>query len=156
MNSPYVWKNIERKAHIFAADFATETDEDAEAKTFWDSFFREIFDIERRKVAKFESSVERTHRNKGFIDLFWKGLLLVEHKSAYRDTEDDFIDAYEQARDYFKETPRADRPKFIVICNFKRFHLYDVARKKREDFLLRDLPDNIRKFEFLLDAYAQM
>lgn len=156
MNNTIIWKNIERKAHIFAADFAVETDEEAEAKTFWDTFFREIFDIERRKVAKFENSVKRTHRNKGFIDLFWKGLLLVEHKSACKDTEDDFIDAYEQARDYFKETPTYDRPKFIVICNFKRFRLYDVARRKHDDFLLRDLPNNIRKFEFILDAYKQI
>lgn len=152
MSNTYNWKDIEQKAHAFAADFALETDEEAEAKTFWDSFFRVIFGVERRKVARFESSVKRTDKNKGFIDLFWKGLLLVEHKSAHKDSEKEFISAYEQALEYFEGTSILERPKFIVICNFKRFRLYDVVQKKQDDFLLRDLADNIQKFQFIPDA----
>lgn len=151
MTNTYNWKDIEQKAHAFAADFAVETDEEGEAKTFWDSFFRVIFGVDRRKVAKYESSVKRTDKNKGFIDLFWKGLLLVEHKSAHKDSEREFQNAYEQAMEYFDGTPVAEQPKFVIICNFKRFRVYDKVRKTQEDFLLRDLADNIKKFQFIPD-----
>ena len=51
-----------------------------EAKSFWDEFFG-VFGIRRRTVASFEEPVKRISGNYGYIDLFWPGTLIVEHKS---------------------------------------------------------------------------
>ncbi|MEI9970383.1 MAG: type IIL restriction-modification enzyme MmeI [Terracidiphilus sp.] len=61
-----------------------ESSEDAEAKSFWDAFFN-VFGITRRRVASFEKPVVKSDGKGGFIDLLWKGVLLVEHKSLGRD-----------------------------------------------------------------------
>ena len=54
--------------------------EDAEAKSFWDEFFN-VFGIRRRRIASFEYHVKQLNNKNEFIDLFWPGTLIVEHKS---------------------------------------------------------------------------
>ena len=54
--------------------------ESAEKQTFWNEFFA-VFGIRRRTVASFEEPVKKISGNYGYIDLFWPGMLLVEHKS---------------------------------------------------------------------------
>ena len=48
--------------------------------TFWNEFF-DVFGIRRRVVASFEEPVKRISGDYGYIDLFWPGIVLVEHKS---------------------------------------------------------------------------
>jgi len=45
--------------------------------------------ISRRRVATFEEPVKKLGNKQGFIDLFWKGTLLVEHKSKGKDLNKD-------------------------------------------------------------------
>ena len=80
------------KAAHFALEWAKERDEKGEAHSFWDAFFH-IFDLERRHFARHESRVARVGKSKGFIDLFWPGKLLVEHKSAHKNREEDWAEA---------------------------------------------------------------
>jgi len=54
--------------------------EKADAQTFWNEFFY-IFGISRRRLAAFEAPVRKLGDKAGSIDLFWKGMLIVEHKS---------------------------------------------------------------------------
>ena len=42
-------------------------------------------------------AVKKLGKKQGFVDLFWKGTLLVEHKSKGKDLDT----AFEQATDYF-------------------------------------------------------
>src|SRR5437764_688553 len=65
---PISWNEIRRNAVAFSKDWATESSEDAEAKTFWDEFFA-VFGIKRRTVASFEDPVKRLTGNWGYIDL---------------------------------------------------------------------------------------
>src|SRR2546421_282793 len=76
---PLSWNEIRRNAFAFAKDWAGVARQDAEAKTFWDEFFR-VFGLKRRLVASFEEPVKKLSGSWGYIDLFWKGTLLVEHK----------------------------------------------------------------------------
>ena len=78
---PLSWNEIRTNAINFSREWATETREEAEAKSFWDHFFQ-VFGIKRRTVASFEEPVKKLSGNWGFIDLFWKGTLLVEHKAG--------------------------------------------------------------------------
>ncbi len=77
---PISWNEIKGRALAFSKEWATESSENAEAKSFWDGFFH-IYGITRKRVASFEEPVKKLGDKQGFIDLFWKGVLLVEHKS---------------------------------------------------------------------------
>ncbi|MGH8091622.1 MAG: type IIL restriction-modification enzyme MmeI, partial [Rudaea sp.] len=81
---PLSWNEIKDRALRFSREWAAETSEDAEAKSFWDGFF-DIFGVSRRRVAAFERKVKKVDGNDGYIDLLWKGVLLVEHKSRGKD-----------------------------------------------------------------------
>ena len=93
---PLSWNEIRDRAAAFSKDWKGETSEDAEAKTFWDNFFK-VFGVTRRRVATFETPVKKSDGKGGFIDLLWKGVVLVEHKSKGKDLDR----AFHQATDYF-------------------------------------------------------
>ncbi len=71
---PLSWNEIKDRALAFSNEWADETSEDAEAKTFWDSFFN-VFGITRRRIASFETPVKDSDGKGGFIDLLWRGVL---------------------------------------------------------------------------------
>ena len=83
---PLTWNEIRTRAHAFVKEWEDETREHAEAKSFWDGFFN-VFGLSRRRVASFEEAVKKEGGGQGFIDLFWPGVLLVEHKSRGKDLE---------------------------------------------------------------------
>ncbi len=93
---PLSWNEIKDRALKFSKEWSGETREQAEAKSFWDDFFN-VFGISRRRVATFEEPVKKLNDHYGFIDLFWKGTLLIEHKSKGKDLDK----AYSQALNYF-------------------------------------------------------
>jgi N-6 DNA Methylase len=157
MSNTYNWHDVQSRSAKFAAKWVTETDEKGEAKTFWDDFLREIFNIERRQFMNFEKTSRRAStKRKGFIDLFWKGKFLVEHKSAIKNSEKDFDDAFEQALDYINGMDAADRPRYVTLCNFQRFRLYDFQTKKNIYFDTEDLPRHIKEFQFIPDAVNEL
>ena len=67
---PLSWNEIKSRAITFAKEWENESSEDAEAKSFWDSFF-DVFGISRRRVATFEAPVKKADAKQGFIDLLW-------------------------------------------------------------------------------------
>ncbi len=87
---PLSWNEIRDRAIAFSREWADERSEDAEAKSFWDGFFR-VFGLERRKIAQLEAPVSLVRNDgrtaTGYVDLFWKGRLLVEHKSRGKDLQ---------------------------------------------------------------------
>ena len=78
---PLSRNEIKHRAIAFSKEWKGETREDAEAKSFWDAFFN-VFGIQRRTVASFEEPVKKLSGDWGYIDLFWPGTLLAEHKIA--------------------------------------------------------------------------
>lgn len=142
---PISWNEIKDRALRFQKEWAGETREHAEAKTFWDEFFQ-IFDISRRKLASFEEPVKKLNNQFGFIDLFWKGNLLVEHKSRGKDLDK----AYSQALDYFNGLKNEDLPKYVLVSDFERFRLYDLDEGTDVEFHLNELVKNIRLFRFMI------
>jgi hypothetical protein len=100
---------IRSRALAFAKKWENECSEDAEAKSFWDDFFN-VFGITRKRIATFEEPVKKLGEKLGFIDLFWKGKLIVEHKSRGRNLDK----AYSQALDYFEGIKERDLPKYVL------------------------------------------
>ena len=107
---PLSWNEIKDRARRFTKEWQAEASEDAEAKSFWDDFFQ-IFGVSRRRVATFEHKVKKIDGRDGFIDLLWKGVLLVEHKSRGKD----LARAQQQAKDYFPGLKEAVRRSPLEI-----------------------------------------
>ena len=142
-----IWKEIRARARAFAWDWREASRERSEAQSFYNDFF-EIFGIRRRSVAHYEELVEKRLGKRGFTDLFWPDVLLVEQKSAGRSLDE----AYDQAGDYFDGMKEEDRPRFILVSDFQTFELRDLEEQRRVPFRLQELPEHVEEFEFILEA----
>jgi hypothetical protein len=131
---PLSWNEIKDRALKFSQEWADEASEDAEAKPFLDAFFN-VFGVSRRRVATFEQRVKKIDGKDGYIDLLWKGILLVEQKSRGKDLDR----AYEQAKDYFPGIQDRDLPRYILVSDFARFRLYDLEADTEHEFTLKNL-----------------
>jgi len=138
------WTEIKERALAFSQEWEGETSEHAEAKSFWDGFFN-VFGVPRRRVATFEEPVKKHDGRGGYIDLLWKGVLLVEHKSAGKDLDT----AFQQAKDYFPGIKDIDLPKYIVVSDFARIRLIDLEENKAHEFALKDFYKNVKPFGFI-------
>jgi len=148
---PLSWNEIKDRALKFSREWANESSEDAEAKSFWDGFF-EVFGVPRRRVGTFEKKVKKLDGRDGFIDLLWKGVLLVEHKSRGKDLNR----AHAQARDYFAGLSDAELPKYLLVSDFAHFRLYDLeGDAEPAEFALADLHKNLRRFGFMAGYQAR-
>lgn len=148
---PLSWNEIKDRSLRFSREWADEASEDAEAKSFWDGFF-DVFGISRRRVANFERKVKKLDGKDGYIDLLWKGVLLIEHKSRGKDLDR----AHSQARDYFHGLTDAELPKYLLVSDFARFRLYDLdTGAEPVEFPLSDLHRHIRRFGFIAGYQAR-
>ncbi len=150
---PLSWNEIKSRATTFSKEWENESSEDAEAKSFWDGFFN-VFGISRRRVATFEQQVKTTlslgdglgvRSKTGFIDLLWKGVILIEHKSRGKDLDK----AYSQAKDYFPGLKDKELPRYILVSDFERFRLYDLDENTQHEFKLADLINHVNLFGFI-------
>jgi len=141
---PLSWNEIRARAITFQREWQDETREHAEAKSFWDAFFY-VFGMTRRRLASFEAPVHIRDQRLGFIDLFWKGKLLVEHKSRGRDLDS----AYAQATDYFPGIDEADLPRYVLVSDFARFRLTDLDERETHEFPITEFHRHIHLFSFV-------
>ncbi|RYZ27606.1 MAG: class I SAM-dependent DNA methyltransferase [Chitinophagaceae bacterium] len=141
---PLSWNEIKSRALAFSKEWEAEVSEDAEAKSFWDDFFN-VFGISRRRVATFEQQVKKIDEKTGFIDLLWKGQLLIEHKSRGRSLDK----AYQQAKDYFPGLKESELPRYILVSDFEKFRLYDLDSNTHHEFTLAKLVDHVHLFGFI-------
>jgi len=141
---PLSWNEIKDRALAFSREWADAVSEDAEAKSFWDQFFA-VFGVTRRRVASFEAPVKKADGAGGFIDLLWKGVLLVEHKSRGKNLDR----AFRQALDYFPGLKERDLPRYVLVSDFARFRLYDLDADQIHDVALAELYQHVRLFGFM-------
>ena len=145
---PLSWNEIRSNAIGFSKEWATGAKEDADAKSFWDDFFR-IFGLTRRHVASFEEPVKNLSGSYGFIDLFWKGTLLVEHKSRGKS----LTKAQSQALEYIQSLQREGRgdeaPRYLIVSDFAKIALHDLEEETSVEIPLGELQQRIELFGFI-------
>src|SRR5580704_18782376 len=132
------WNEIRVRAARFADEWKNAHYERGESQTFYNEFF-EVFGVTRRRVATFEEPVKKLGEERGFIDLFWKGVLLVEQKSSGRD----LTRAKQQALDYFPGLKEHELPRFVLVSDFQLFELHDLEENDTVRCSLRDLPKHV-------------
>ncbi len=148
---PLSWNEIKNRSLTFSQEWDQETSENAEAKSFWDGFFN-VFGVSRRRVATFEQSVKKLAQKQAFIDLLWKGVILVEHKSRGKNLDKAFQQAGAKrafGSDYFPGLKDYELPKYILISDFAQFKLYDLDTDKTTEFELKDFINNVHLFDFI-------
>ncbi len=139
------WNEIRVRAAGFVQEWWNTVRERSETQSFYNDFF-EIFGVKRRTVARYEQHVKKLDNRSGFIDLFWPGVLIVEQKSIGRD----LTKAYDQAGEYFDALKESERPRYILVSDFQSFELHDLDERKTLAFPLKDLPEHVEAFGFIL------
>ena len=138
-------------AAAFADKWKSYTDEKQHARGFWSDFFRALCGVDDEEIAgiEYEKRVKSTiSGNQEYIDVYWKNVALIEHKSAGENLDK----AELQARGYWLSLPPGYRPKTIIISDFLNFRLIDVALNRTHDFPLSKLPENIHRFEAIISG----
>ncbi|MEM6475962.1 MAG: DNA methyltransferase [Pseudomonadota bacterium] len=140
------WSEIRRRAQAFSEDWKDAHYEKGETQTFYNEFF-EIFGIKRARVAVFEKKIDLIDQNRrGFIDLFWPSVLLVEQKSAGKDLDK----AQDQAYEYVLGLKDRELPKFVLTCDFQRFRLVELDTRQEVVFTLPELHKHVEAFGFMV------
>lgn len=156
-------KPIEQKtaAKQFAAYWATRGDEKQDTQSFWLSLLRTVYGVENpAQFIQFEVPVKLDHVS--YIDGFISETkVLIEQKSAsvdlnrgYKQSDGTFLRPYEQARRYAGFLPHDQNPRWIVVCNFQEFQIYDMNRPndEPETLHLANLEKEYHRLQFLVDT----
>jgi hypothetical protein len=138
------WNEIKDRALKFSKEWAGTQNEEADAKPFLVEFFN-VFGISRKKVATFEERVMKLDEHDGYIDLFWKGTLVVEMKSRSKNLDK----AFTQAKDYLHGIKQHELPKYILVSDFETLRLHDLEEAKVIEFKLKDFVSHIQHFGFI-------
>ena len=139
------WNEIKDRAVKFSKEWKDTTNEEADAKPFLDAFF-DVFGITRKKIGTFEHRVKKLSDADGYIDLLWKGTILVEMKSRGKNLDK----AFQQAIDYTHGLKQNELPKYVLVCDFHIFRLYDTEEQTTLEFTIDELIQNVQSFGYLL------
>jgi hypothetical protein len=123
-------------------------DEKGEAQLFLDHLFRAFGHAGLKEAgATCEDRIKKDGGGTAFADLVWKPVVLVEMKKRGADLSKH----YRQAFDYWTRLVPG-RPRFVVLCNFDEFWIYDFETQMDapvDTVHLIDLPQRWGPLAFL-------
>ena len=136
-------------------------DEKQETQRFWIDLLRNVYGVEEpEKAIEFEYPVKLDHVS--FIDGYIRETrVLIEQKGAdidlrrgYKQSDGSMLTPYQQARRYAGFLPHDMNPRWIVVCNFREFHIHDMNRPNDEPEVvaLDDLEKEYHRLNFLVDT----
>lgn len=134
----------------FIARWQDKENEDKYKQPFWLALLRDVFEVEYpEQIINFEKRVKiekSTKRIDGYIE---STKVLIEHKSVGIS----FSKAFEQAVRYKNYLPHSEHPRWIVLCNFQKFLIYDMEYPNNdpEEVWLKDLEKDFSRLLFLID-----
>lgn len=150
----------QKAAKAFAEFWQGKGNEKSDAQAFWFSLLRQVFGMENpEQDVEVEKPVPLDHTS--FIDVYIPSTkVLIEQKSidkdlskGYKQSDDKILTPYQQAKRYANELPRREYPRWIVVCNFAEFWVYDLERPHEEPqkILLANLENEYERLNFLVD-----
>ncbi len=145
----------------FAEHWKGKGYEKGESQTFWLTLLADVLGVEDvANFITFEEQVKLDHTS--FIDGFIPAThVLIEQKGIDKDlskpikqSDGTLLTPFQQAKRYSAELPYSQRPRWIVTCNFKEFHIYDMERPtgEPESILLENLGTEYYRLQFLVDT----
>ena len=163
--NPQEQKNAAQK---FVERWSGKGYEKGETQPFWLMLLREVFGVyaaenfiffeEQVKVSGNSSAKQKLHTN--FIDArIPQTKVLIEQKSSDKDLDEpgkqadgSFLTPFQQAEKYAAKLPWSQRPRWIVVCNFKEFRVHDMETPNDDPVVVRleELPEKYRSLSFLV------
>lgn len=153
-----------KRAKAFAKKWEGKGYEKGQSQPFWISLLQDVYGVESvTDYIRFEDQVKLDHTS--FIDGYIPSThVLIEQKSIDKDltqgilqSDGSILSPFQQAKRYSIELPYDDRPRWIVLSNFKEFHIYDMNRPQGEAEIvyLKDLEEDYYRLNFLIDQEDQ-
>lgn len=139
-------EEIRARLARFAGDWvAYEGSERSEAQTFLNLL--DCYGTSRREVARFEAAQEGR-----FLDMLWPEVCIVEMKAPSQARH--LARHRQQALDYWRSSADRDRgvaaPRFVVLCAFHRFEVWEPGRFPSEPQVAFDLVELSDRYDALL------
>ena len=78
----------------------------------------------------------------------------VDLRKGYRQSDGSLLSPYQQARRYGGYLPQSEQPRWIIVCNFREFHIHDMNRPNDEPEVLElaDLEKEYHRLQFIIDT----
>ncbi len=147
-------KRVESR-HCERSDAISESEKDCHT----DSEFLRNSNAKNRNETKIAFSPRNSTTN--FIDAYIPDTkVLIEQKGikidlnkAYEQSDGTVLTPYEQAKRYVNDMKASEKPRWIVVCNFAEFDVYDLENPQNppEIIFLKDLEKDYYRLEFLVD-----
>src|SRR5688572_4361216 len=126
-------------------------DEKGQAQIFLDHLFQAlghpgVLDVGGQTEFRIRKGAE-DGGGTAFADLVWKPVVLIEMKKRGADLQKH----YRQAFDYWMRLV-PNRPRYVVLCNFDEFRVYDFDTDldaPKDTLALKDLPERYGPLAFL-------
>lgn len=135
-------KEVLNRAYRFMKDFADADYEMGQAQDFIREMC-EVFGFSHKRLVSFEQRVKKLGGQRGRIDGFYPGKLLIEMKSR----GEDLAAAYTQATAYLHGLKDEELPDHILVSDFEHLHLY------KRDGKSAPLKHRLSDFAQHIDAY---
>lgn len=147
-------------ARSFAEFWNGKGYEKGEGQQFWTSLLRDVYGIAHpESFISFEEQVKLGHTS--FIDGHIRSTkVMIEQKSLGKDlrkaaaqSDGKMLTPFEQAKRYANELPNSQRPRWIVVCNFQEFLVYDLEHPHDDPLsvLLENLDKDYHLLNFLVE-----
>ncbi|MCL2526760.1 MAG: hypothetical protein FWE46_06955, partial [Coriobacteriia bacterium] len=150
-------------ADSFVEEWSNRGQEDQDTHSFWLNFLQDIMGISRaHHVINFEKRVRIGRSTKRIDAYIADSRVLIEQKSAdidldapQRQSDGVELTPYQQAQRYAQNLPPSETPLYIIVCNFKTFHIYDRENDPQGNnpikITLEELPAQLPAFRFMTE-----
>lgn len=154
-------KQQEKAAKEFAKKWENIGDEKQDTQRFWMELLQNVYGVNNpADFIGFEQRVQLGHTS--YIDAMIPAThTMIEQKSLGKDlnapirqSDGTLLTPAEQAKRYAAALPYSERPRWIVSCNFKEFHVLDMERPNdsAEIIELSKLGTEFYRLNFLVDV----
>ena len=146
-------------ARHFAEYWKDKGYEKGESQKYWLSLLGDVFGVAHAaEYIEFEDQVHLDHTS--FIDGYIPDThVLIEQKGLGKDlkkpirqSDGSLLTPIQQAQRYASVLPYSQRPRWIIVCNFACFHIYDMEHPQSDptEVYLKDLPTQYYLLEILV------
>ena len=150
----------DKAALEFQQRWTSQGYEKGHTQPFWIDLLRNVYDVPIAETfIQFEKQVKLDHTN--FIDGYIPSTrVLIEQKGshidlnkAYPQSDGKPLTPFQQAKRYAEDLPHYEKPRWIVVSNFREWHIHDMnlPGNKPEVVLLENFHKEYNRLEFLVD-----
>lgn len=151
----------DQAALLFQSNWTNRGYEKGESQQFWLDLLSNVFDIQDiSSFITFEGQVKLNHTS--FIDGYIPSTkVLIEQKGSHIDlskpipqSDGSLLTPFQQAKRYAAELPYSQRPRWIVVCNFRSWYVYDMEQPNGEPqiILLEHFHKEYHRLTFLVQT----